>query len=103
MPDWRPTCLIGDPLVTDMPHRIPTCFIGDQPWARYVFLMGLWRGMLDSDGSLMRHVGLRWVSAETWRSPIRQACLRSGMSVSEGSRFRHVGLQWVSDMSLIGL
>ena len=39
-----------------------------------------------SDGSLLRHVGLRW-----------------GMSVSNGSPMGDVGIRWVSDMSQIGL
>ena len=85
--DWRPIedqhgcleihrrliCLIGDPLVTDMPH---------------------WRTTLGKiciyHGSLMRHVGLRWVSDEACLSLVGH---QSGMLVSDWSPIRHVGLR----------
>ena len=61
---------------------------------------GLRFGMSVSDGSLMVHIGFRWVSNEEcqglrWDSD--QACrspmgLLLGMSVSDESPIRHVGL-----------
>ena len=116
-----PTCLIGDPYALLETHWRPTCLIGDP---KYISCpgsvsyqacrspMGYWSGRLD--GSLMRHVGLRWVSDEAcrslmglrWgmsvsdeacRSPMRHVRLRWGMSVYDGSPIRQVGLWWVSD------
>ena len=114
MPHWRLTYLFGDPYETDMPHRIPIFLIGDLSETdmldqrcpigtpiRHVGLksimlvfdqscrspfnhVGLWSGMSLSDGSLISHVRLRWVSDQAWWFPIR-----------------HVGLQWVSDRSPI--
>ena len=85
---WRPK---EDPLETDvfgrrstlsetyMPHRRP---IEDRhAWS--TISMGLRWGMLVSDGSSIRHVGILWFSDQTCRSPST------------------MGLRWVSDKSLI--
>ena len=92
----RPTCLIGDLSKTEMPHRRPirdrhasletnmshrrpTCLIGAQHVSS-----GTIRTCLVYNGSLMRHVGLWWVSDEACWSPIRHCGLQSDI------------LQWVS-------
>ena len=54
------------------------------------------------------HVGLRWVSAQACQSPIkhvevsngsliRHAGVRWGMLVSDGSPMGHVGFRWVTN------
>ena len=59
--------------------------------------------------STIKHVGLRWVSCQALRNPIRHAGLRPGMSVSDEacwSSMRHAGFQsdmLVSDGSMMGL
>ena len=87
---WWPTCLIGDPSETDMPHRRPNWIF----LIKYVCLLWV------SDkacGCPKRHVRLRWemsVSEEASRSPMG---LRSHMLIFDGSPIRHVNLQWVYD------
>ena len=140
MPDRRPsetsTYFIGDPSETDTLHRRtfwnqhtppethlkPTCPIRDpletdMPVKRWIM-----------SRSPIRHVGLRWFSDQTCRSPIghrwsvlvfNEACWSpmKHVEVSDGSPIRHVGPLWsmsrspmghrsgmlVSDGSLIGL
>ena len=88
--DRRPTYLIGDQSAwsdTDMLDRKP--IIDQHVWTS------------TSDGSLMRHVGLRWcmsLSNEVCRSPIRFVGLQWGLSVSDEAYWYAMGLR--SDMSV---
>ena len=100
----RPTCLIGDPSVTNMPDQRPTlCKICIS------YGSGIWVSN-EACRSLIRHVGLRsdtLVPDEACRSPMSMSVsdqhvgLRSIMSVSDGSSIRH--LRWVSDNNNIFL
>ena len=113
----RPTCLIGDPSKTS------TCFTGHRhawsethrrPTCPILFAYIYWNYVRTLSGrsvsnvspirhvcrSLIRHVGLLWVSDE---SPMG---FRSGMPVSDGacqSQMGHVSLRWVSDEACRGL
>ena len=79
MPDQRLTYLIGDwhaGSETDMPDRRRTCLIRDQhawldtnmPNWRPIWKQHAWLNV--SNGSPIRHVGLQWVSNQTYWSPM---------------------------------
>ena len=83
MPDWRPTCLIGDPSQSDMTHRRPTCLrsqIGISThlniiiFIYFLLIYIYWNNIL---GSCEFQMGLRW------------SLLRSSI--------RHIRHWWISD------
>ena len=61
---WRrPTCLIWDQSETDMPLRRPIGYLAPSVSdGACRSPKGLWPGMSISNGSPIRHIGLRWVS-----------------------------------------
>ena len=101
----RLTCLIGDPFgdrhvssEVDMPDRR---HIDDRhAWSETLRRPTLGKICI-SHGSQMRHVSLRWVSAEACRSPIRRVDLRTDIWVSDETFRSQMGLRWDSDRSPI--
>ena len=122
MPHRRPTCPIGDrhaPSETDMPHRRPICPIGDRyacgdPWETNMPA----KSDKNVNTYLVKYINffftfclLICIYWKNVRTPIRHACwslirnvgLRSNMPVSDGSLISHVGLRWISYRSTMGL
>ena len=85
---------IGDRHAWSENHRRTTCLIGDTSETSTCFIMGHHNEAFGglrwvSDGSPIRHVGLRWSMSRSLM------CLLSGMSVSDAACR---GLWWVSEV-----